>query len=390
MAEGHVPTGVKWLRAAWMICGVAGIAAVLFFVVFPPRTKVSAHAPTRASSTGPKRAVEVQDDGTIRISTDAPFAERLESIRLTRKRITDPLLTVSGIVVAKVLPGTEDLSERWHFDTPELASAYANWRKSVSEVEFSRNILEKTKELVTAETKFLTEQVERLEPGAKSGVVPERELRSARAELLKAQLQGQKDVFSTQSAFRVADNGRIALERELSQRGIEPVVFGRGVETMVLVSANVPEAKVSQVREGQSCRVRFYAYADKVFDGHVETLSTTVTHELRTLRVLFDLADPDGLLIPGMFAEVELGTDERDAFVIPDTALLHVGQVDYVLVQTEAGAWKPQEVRIGEFRRGTFEVLQGVTDGETIMSKGAVLLKPKLVEAISRLQSKGP
>src|SRR5689334_6318191 len=110
MAENPVPAGVKLLRAAWMICGVAGIAAVLFFVVFPPRTKVAAHASTPATTPGPKRAVEVQDDGTIRISTETPFAERLETIRLAKKRITDPLLTVSGIVVAKVLPGTDDLS----------------------------------------------------------------------------------------------------------------------------------------------------------------------------------------------------------------------------------------------------------------------------------------
>lgn len=390
MADSPVPPGVKFVRAAWMICGVAGIAAVLFFVVFPPRMKVAADAPVRTTTPGPKRAVEVQDDGTIRISAETPFAQRLETIRLAKKRITDPLLTVSGIVVAKVLPGTEDLAERWHFDTPELALAHTNWRKSVNEVEFTRNILDKTRELNKAETEFLSEQFKRLESVAEKGVASERELRTAKADLLKAQIQGQKDIFSAQSAVRVADNGRIALERELSQRGIEPVVFGRGVENMVLISANVPEAKVSLVHEGQACRVRFYAYPDKLFDGHVETLSTTVTHELRTLRTLFDLTDPEGLLIPGMFAEVELGTDERDAFVIPATALLHVGQVDYVLVQTESGAWRPQEVRIGEFRRGTFEVHQGLTEGETIISEGAVLLKPKLVEALSRLQSKGP
>jgi hypothetical protein len=91
-----------------------------------------------------------------------------------------------------------------------------------------------------------------------------------------------------------------------------------------------------------------------------------------------------------MFAEVELGTDERDSFVIPATAILHVGQLDYVLLESAPGVWKPQEVRIGEFRRGSFEVLQGLAEGQTMIGEGSVLLKPKLVEALSRLQSKGP
>jgi cobalt-zinc-cadmium efflux system membrane fusion protein len=333
--SGQVPSSLKAVRAGWMIVGIVGIAAVLYFVLFPPRTNVSAHAPSQQAAAEPKATVEVQEDGTILISDETAFSRRLATVLLKSQRIADPLLTVSGIVVARVLAGEEELAERWHFDTQELASTHANWRKALSEVEFSRNILEKTRELAQAETAFREEQLRRLEQVEKSaGAARMSDILAARAELLKAQIQGQRDVFSAQSAVRVAENGRIALERELSQRGIEPVVFTRGVEHMVLISANVPEAKVSQVREGQRCRVRFYAYPEKLFDAHVETLSTTVTRELRTLRVLFDLNDPEGVLIPGMFAEVALGTDEREALVVPAAAILHVGQSDYVLVET--------------------------------------------------------
>ena len=85
----------------------------------------------------------------------------------------------------------------------------------------------------------------------------------------------------------------------------------------------------------------------------------------------------------------ELGTEERDALVIPAAALLHVGKADYVLVETAAGAWLPQEVHVGEFRRGTYEVLRGLDSGQTIIGEGAILLKPKVVESLARLQGKG-
>ena len=388
-SNNSVSTAVKTVRSLWMIGGFLGIGVVLYFVLFPPQLFVSAATPESKAAPEPKQAVGLRADGKIEITSGSIFSSRIAATRLEKRRITDPLVTVSGIVVARVLPGAGELSTRWHFDTPELGTAHTNWLRSNSEVAFSRNQLEKTKELASAQISFLDLQLKRLEANAKSGAIPEKEILAAKSDLLKSQLQGQKDVFTAESALRVAENAKVSLERELSQRGIEPVVFDRGVEQMVLVSANVPETKISLIRDGQACRVRFYAYPDKTFAAHVETLSTTVTHELRTLRVLFDLSDPEELLIPGMFAEVELGTDERDALVIPAQSIIHVGQADYVLVSVDPGAWLPREVRVGEFRRGSYEILRGLEPGETIISSGAILLKPKVMESLTHTASKG-
>ena len=193
-----VPTSVKLWRGAWMVSGIVGIGIVLYLVLFPPRTTASAHVPPAIGSVAPKRAVELHTDGTILIAMDATFASRIGTTSLKTQRITDPLLTVSGIVVARVLPGQEELSDRWHFDTPELGMAYASWLKSNSEIVFLRDQLVKTKELVTVETAFLDSQLKRLEASAKTGVIPEKDLLSARADLLKAQIQGQKDIFTAQ------------------------------------------------------------------------------------------------------------------------------------------------------------------------------------------------
>jgi multidrug efflux pump subunit AcrA (membrane-fusion protein) len=177
-------------------------------------------------------------------------------------------------------------------------------------------------------------------------------------------------------------NSRTALERELSHLGIDPVVFGRAVENMVLIAANVPETKISQVHEGQECLARFYAYPDNSFDAHVEALSPQLSSERRTLRVLFELSDAEEALRPGMFAEVGLGTDEREALLIPAEALVHVSMTDYVLVAAGTGVWRPVPVRVGEQHAGAFEVLQGLHPGDTIVGGGAILLKPALVRAL--------
>jgi multidrug efflux pump subunit AcrA (membrane-fusion protein) len=226
--------------------------------------------------------------------------------------------------------------------------------------------------------------VKRLEPSIRNGSIPEKNFKAAQAELLKAQLQGEKDVFSAQSILRVALKTRTALERDLSQGGIEAVVFSRAVEYMVLIAANVPETHVSQVREGQGCVARFYAYPAQTFDAHVETLSSLLSHDRRTMRVLFELSDPDEVLRPGMFAEVGLGTDEREALLVPAEALLHVNLDDYVIVAAGDEKWKPVKVRVGEQHDGSFEVLQGLSSGDTIITRGAILLKPAVMQVLNR------
>jgi RND family efflux transporter MFP subunit len=152
----------------------------------------------------------------------------------------------------------------------------------------------------------------------------------------------------------------------------------------VLIAANVPETHISQVREGQGCVARFYAYPTRTFDAHVETLSSLLTNDRRTMRVLFELSDPDEVLRPGMFAEVGLGTDERQAILIPAEALLHVNLDDYVVAAAGEGTWRPLKVRVGEQHSGSFEVLHGLTAGDTIITRGAILLKPAAMRVLSR------
>ncbi|MGE5191246.1 MAG: efflux RND transporter periplasmic adaptor subunit [Deltaproteobacteria bacterium] len=373
----------KVRRGAWMLAATIGIAAVIFWLVRPTSPRAAPAHPAAASRAVPE-AVRVEPGGLIVVAGDSPLCRHLDQLRLRPQKVTFPLLTVSGSILARIRPGGEALEDRWQFASSELAGKYADWLRTTGEIDFARNQLAKTKELVAAQTDYLAEVVRRLEPSLKSGSVPEKNFKAAQAELLKAQLQGEKDIFSAQSTLRVALKTQTALERDLSQTGIEAVVFGRGVEHMVLIAANVPETHVSQVREGQGCVARFYAYPARTFDAHVETLSSLLSHERRTLRVLFELSDPEEVLRPGMFAEVGLGTDEREALLVPAEALLHVNLDDYVVVAAGDEEWKPVKVRVGEQHDGSFEVLQGLSPADTVITRGAILLKPAVMQALSR------
>jgi membrane fusion protein (multidrug efflux system) len=86
-----------------------------------------------------------------------------------------------------------------------------------------------------------------------------------------------------------------------------------------------------------------------------------------TVRAL--LANDDGALRPGMFLNVTLANDEREALVIPEEALSPEAERQYVYVVTD-GKVSRREVRIGGRRPGRVEILAGLTAGERVVVEG--------------------
>jgi hypothetical protein len=114
----------------------------------------------------------------------------------------------------------------------------------------------------------------------------------------------------------------------------------------------------------------------------VSSIAPTLAAERRTLRVFFELSDPQGHLRPGMFADISLGTEPRDALLVPSDAVLHVGRADYVLVQQQPNLWRVTEVRVGEAHGTNVELLSGVAPNDTVIASGAILLKPLVVQSL--------
>jgi hypothetical protein len=373
---------ILW-RQGWMLLATVGMGVVIFWLVAPAQLKTS-DPPRAAPPKSVTEAVRIVAGGEIEVADDSPLQTHLTHLKVDLEQIRFPSLTVSGSILARITPGSGPVEDRWQFSSTEMAGKYADWQKAKNEVDFSSRQLKKTIQLVEAQTDYLNTVVERMRPVAKTGAVSEKEFQGAKAELIKAQFQGEKDTFTAQSAQRLALQTKTALERDLAQGGIEAEVFERPVEHLVLLAANVPETKISQARQGQECVIHFFSFPGRPFNARVTSLSSLLMRERRIIRVLIELENPDGELRTGMFAEVDLGTDERAAIRIPAEALLHYDVTDYVVVDAGDGKWKPVAVRVGDEHAGAFEVLEGLHPGDTIVTDGAILLKPAVMQALRR------
>ncbi|MGH7558048.1 MAG: efflux RND transporter periplasmic adaptor subunit, partial [Gemmatimonadota bacterium] len=91
----------------------------------------------------------------------------------------------------------------------------------------------------------------------------------------------------------------------------------------ILVEVQVVEGELRWLEEGAGADVRMAAFPDSVFHGRIRSINPVVDPETRTARVTVVLANPDGRILPGMFARVSLeGRAFEDRIMVPEEAIV--------------------------------------------------------------------
>jgi membrane fusion protein, heavy metal efflux system len=254
-------------------------------------------------------------------------------------------------------------------------------------LKFNEDEVDKIRALNEAKIDDLQKTADRLRELVKAGSDAPKDLQAADSALLQGRLQAEKDLFEAEQSLRVAIKTESTLERQLIAADVPPDLLTNAREGTVIVAADVPESRVPLIHIGAACTARFYGLPDITFSGKVGRIGSVLVKDRRTLRVLFVIQDPDNRLHSNMFAEVGLGTDERDAIVVPSDSLVHDLGTDYVLIASGDNAYRAAEVVAGDPVSETrVEILKGLNPGEKIISTGAILLKPFVVKSLEEVK----
>ena len=146
--------------------------------------------------------------------------------------------------------------------------------------------------------------------------------------------------------------------------------------SQVWLLADVFEQDLGQVRIGQSANIKVDAYPEKALAGKVTFIYPTVTAETRTAKVRVELANPQALLKPSMYARVEFisSRGKGQALSVPDSAVLDTGTRQLVLVRRGEGRFEPRPVKLGMRADGYIEVMEGVKAGENVVVSANFLI----------------
>ena len=152
----------------------------------------------------------------------------------------------------------------------------------------------------------------------------------------------------------------------------------------IWVEADVYEADVARIARGDTARVTLTYLPGRTFEGKVAFVYPYLDPTSRTGRVRIALANPQLELKPDMFATVMFKQRLDDRLQIPSTAVIYTGPRRVVFVDLGGGQLRPQDVTIGAHGKDVVEVLDGLHDGDVIVSSGNFL-----VAAESRIRSAG-
>lgn len=154
------------------------------------------------------------------------------------------------------------------------------------------------------------------------------------------------------------------------------VLFKLADLSSVWVQAEVAEQDQAVLRVGRSAKVTVDAYPGAVFTGRVSFISPVLNPQTRTVQVRVELPNRDGRLRPAMFAQVELAAGERTASVlsIPVSAVIDSGTRQLALVQVAEGRFAPRDLKLGRRTADYVEVLEGLGEGEQVVTKANFLL----------------
>jgi Cu(I)/Ag(I) efflux system membrane fusion protein len=159
----------------------------------------------------------------------------------------------------------------------------------------------------------------------------------------------------------------------------------------VWINADVREADASNVHVGSRATIELPSDAGRSFDGRVSFVQPTVQSDARVITARIVVANPEGLLKPGMYATVGLATPARRALSVPSSALLHTGDRTLAFVARDDGSLMPRDVTIGQTAGELTEVRAGLDPGERVVTSAQYLLdsESNLAEVMKSMIGQG-
>ncbi len=143
------------------------------------------------------------------------------------------------------------------------------------------------------------------------------------------------------------------------------------------IDVDIPETFAPFIKKGLNVDLKFSGM-DKKYTGIVESLSSRINTDKRSLPTRIRLKNPNYELLSGSLLEVSINYNERNSISVPDTSVMMEGNKVFVYLIDKENVAKKKEVTIGLRSDGMLEILSGLNLGDLIAAEGLKKVRPKL------------
>ncbi len=214
-------------------------------------------------------------------------------------------------------------------------------------------------------------------------------LDSAKADYLSAKAQ----VAATQAhiarrAVVAPFDGRVGVQLVSVGEFINPGEAAVALYSLnpLLLDFNLPQRDLSEVKVGQEVSLQVDAFPGQEFKGSIVAIDPQVDMATRNFRIQAEVQNSDERLRPGMYVNASVDLQQTtDLLTIPLTAVRYAtyGDSVYVVDKSEVTAEgqlpvaRQVIVKLGAKRGDQVAVLEGLQEGQEIVTSGTFKLFPK-------------
>jgi cobalt-zinc-cadmium efflux system membrane fusion protein len=143
-------------------------------------------------------------------------------------------------------------------------------------------------------------------------------------------------------------------------------------DSRIFATANIYEKDLNKVKIGQPLRVKISFLPNRSFTGKITRIGSVVEGQTRVVPVQAEIENSGGQLKPGMFAELQVLTNETSAPVlaIPSSAVVDANGKKMVYVKN-GNAFQSVDVSLGQTSGDLVEITSGLFEGDSVVTQRA-------------------
>ena len=351
-----------------------------------------------------KKAVVAERPGVLRLTAEELSRTAIEFAPVARGALLVPRQYTATVQaneneLAEVTPLIRGRVEKVYVDvgqdvkkdallallhSTDLGVAEGAYLKSAARLHEAKLAYERAKDLYEQKVVSLAE-LQRREATMKTAQAETREARN-RLELLGTPRQeverlDREDTIKADVPLRAPFDGRVIM-RNITRGEVvemEQKLFTIADLSDVWVVGNVPEKDIQFIRKDQKVNVIVSAYPHAIIPGTITYIGDVLNPATRTMRLRVTVSNPDRLLKPEMFATVLVyAAATPDALTVPLEAVQNGPTGTMVFVQRGTNDFEVRTIKVGSEQGEVVTVLEGVSAGEQVVTKGSFVLKSEM------------
>ena len=158
----------------------------------------------------------------------------------------------------------------------------------------------------------------------------------------------------------------------------------------VWLLAEVFERQATWIKIGQVAEARLPSLPNRVWSGKVEYIYPDLDPVTRTLRVRLKFDNPERLLLPNMYAHIEIsGEPKTDVLSIPREAIIRSAKSTRVIIALGGGRFQAREIITGMESDNSIEVQSGLEEHEKVVVSSQFLIdsEANIRASMNRMES---